>query len=172
MPQEYIKLSKSLGVESVNNKERYSINCLLFEKQLWTNELSRVEPFSYDDEHLLQAYCIKHNKQILAELSIPMVHLFFFSQREACRDMMEHFRECYKDFLGLPFPITTHGDRAAEIENRLRFIEQKLFPPRTVSNSRRKSKNIIAGGMRCIQENGLKYTLKYAPKRIMRGRSA
>ena len=163
-PEKYVKFASTLGIAEVNNKERYSINCLLFRKNLWLNELSLVEPNCADDEHLLHAYCLKYNKRIIANLSIPMVHLFFFSQRNECKDMIDELRDYYTKYFALPFPITICNNRLIEIENRLRFLEQNT------STSRRKKKNIVNGGIQCMREMGLLYTIKYIPKRLIHGR--
>ncbi len=163
-PEWYVSFSSKLGIEEVNNKERYSINCLLFEKKIWTEKLSEIEPSCTDDEHLLQAYCLKYNKRILANLSIPMVHLCFFSQRNECRDMMDDFRKCYTDYLKLPFNIAICNNRMIEIENRLRYMEQNYLN-RKVDVRR---KNIVSGGIKCVRENGLGYTIKYIPKRLIK----
>lgn len=164
-PEEYLKLSSKLGEEEVNNKERYSINCLLFDKKLWTDELSNVEEDCVDDEHLLHAYCLKHNKRIVANLSIPMIHLFFFSQRNECKDMIDELRDFYSKYFNLPFPITICSNRLIEIENRLRYLEQNS------SSIKAKKKTIVRGGIQCVREMGLMYTIKYIPKRLLRGSS-
>ena len=124
-PDWYVRFSSELGIEEVNNKERYSINCILFKKDLWLENLQPVDPKSTDDEHLLQAYCLKYNKKILADLSVPMVHLFFYSQRNECRDMIDEIKRTYEEYLELPFPVSICNNRMIEIENRLRFMEQK-----------------------------------------------
>lgn len=165
-PQWYVNFASKLKTEPVNNKERYSINCLLFEKKLWLNELSPVEPKGprcNDDEHLLQAYCLKYNKVIWADLSIPMVHLFFCSQRNECRDMIDDLRKCYTDFLKLPFPIAICNDRMIEIENRLRFLEKNMAN----SNSKR-SDSLVTKGVKYVKDNGIKQTIKQASKRLWR----
>lgn len=63
----------------------------------------------------------------MADLSIPMVYLFFFSQREERRDMIDALRECYTRFLNLEFPITICNNRIIELEIRMRFLEQYNF---------------------------------------------
>lgn len=150
-PERYIAFARDLPREEVNNKERYSINCILFEKTVWTEQLPNVEQGCTDDEHLLHAYCLKYNKRILADLSIPMVHLFFASQRDECRDMIDELRACYTDFLKLAFPIPMCHDRMIEIENRLRFLEQK----QTKQSPLKKGRQYIA-------EHGGAYTLRRA----------
>ncbi len=164
-PDWYINFSSKLKIEPVNNKERYSINCLLFEKKIWLNELTPVEPKSTDDEHLLHAYCLKYNKVILADLSIPMVHLFFFSQRNECRDMIDDLRKCYTDFLNLPFPITICNNRLIEIENRMRFLEKCQE-----KNTSRHGVGIVTKGARYVKDNGIKHTIKRISKRIITGK--
>ena len=167
-PQWYIDFASKLEYDLINNKERYSINCIMFEKTLWTRQLSAVEPRSTDDEHLLHAYCLKYDKKILANLAIPMVHLFFFSQRNENRDLIDRIRAYYTEFLHLPFPISICDNRLIELENRLRFMERQYMNPSSRVSSNR---NLISGGIKCIRENGLGYTLKYIPSRLMKGRS-
>ncbi len=65
-----------------------------------------------------------------------MIHLFFFSQRDECKDMLEKIRAYYTNFLKLPFPISICDNRLIEIENRLRFIEQHNIP--IIPDKRRK----------------------------------
>lgn len=163
-PVEYVRFAEKLGVEEVNSKERYSINCMLFRRQLWLDEISQVEPWSTDDEHLLHAWCIKNNKKILADLAIPMVHLFFFSQREECRDMIDDLRVCYTSFLQLEFPITICNNRMIEIENRLRFLEQNKmnYPVASpkVEHGGHGLFSKIKRGLLCCKEHGVLYTCR------------
>ena len=162
-PEQYIKLSEGLGRADVNNKERYSINCVLFEKKLWTEEIPKADPESADDEHLLHAYCLKYNKRIIAELSVPMIHLFFFSQRDECRDMIDEFRACYTGFFKLPFPIALCDNRLVELENRMRYLEEHGIPNRNGINSLR---NIWKKGVRFIKELGIINVIKKAARKI------
>lgn len=156
-PEQYIAFSERLGEAEVNNKERYSINCLLFRKDLWTDELSKVNPESVNDEHLLHAYCLKYNKKIIADLSIPMVHLFFFSQRDECRDMTDKLRKCYEEFLELPFPIALCANRSIEIENRLRFLEEKGITRKSMFDKQKKEADRL---IKSIHERGFKLTIR------------
>ena len=119
-PNEYIKLSEKLMWEEVDNNERYSINCMLFEKSFWSDVYIEREN---DDEHMCHMYCSNFNKKIIANLNVPMIHLFFFSQRSECKDMLEDIRNIYIDFLKLNFPISICTNRLIELENRLRFLE-------------------------------------------------
>ncbi len=165
VPQEYVEFAKKLGKEEVNNKERYSINCMLFEKSLWTD----ISDGGSDDEHMFHAYCLKLNKKIIADLSIPMVHLFFFSQRAECRDMIDELRDVYTNYLQLNFPIALCGNRMIEIENRLRFMESNK--PNQVGNLALMSMQVrqdlpflsrkIIGGLICLHDHGLKHTIKH-----------
>ncbi|MCI5803654.1 MAG: glycosyltransferase family 2 protein [Lachnoclostridium sp.] len=168
-PEWYIEFSEKFERELVNSKERYSINCMLFEKKLWTNDISTVEPDSTDDEHLLHAYCLKYNAKVMADLSIPMVHLFFFSQREECRDMIDALRECYTKFLNLEFPITVCNNRIIELENRLRFLEQHNFSK--IGNVamipyKKSFFTLVKNGIKCISDHGVVYTWGYFWRRV------
>lgn len=130
VPARYIEFAQTLQPEFVNNKERYSINCMLFAKGFW-NSIGNGEN---DDEHMVHHYCLKHNLFICSNLQIPMIHLAFFIQRDEVRELMDSIRNTYRDFLKLPFNLEICANRLIEIENRLRFIEKKvdiLIPPLT-----------------------------------------
>ena len=151
-PEYYINISKNYEIAEVNPKERYSINCVMCEKKLWTD----VDDGGSDDEHMLQVYSILNKKKIFADLSIPMVHLAFFSQRDEVRDMIPGIRDVYTNFLSLPFPIAQCSDRAIEIENRLRFMENNIQKSQLPV-----SKGLVQkfrGGIQCYREHGLAYT--------------
>ncbi|MDO5776357.1 MAG: hypothetical protein Q4P22_07020 [Eubacteriales bacterium] len=167
-PERYIEFAEGLEQKAVNNKERYSINCLLFEKKLWTEEISKVEPDSIDDEHLLHTYCLKYNKKIISDMSIPMIHLFFFSQREECKDMIDDLRACYTGFLELPFPISICSNRMIEIENRLRFLEQNGLPVKTKSKAVRDRFNLLK---KSFGERGFKNTITKIKKKLREAKS-
>ena len=97
---------------------------------------------------------MKKKKRIFADLSIPMVHIAFYSQREELRDMIPEIRDVYTGFLSLPFSIAICSDRLIEIENRLRFLEKNSTP---VSGGIKLVK-MIKGGIRCCKEHGFAYT--------------
>ncbi len=152
-PEYYIGISKEYGVTEVDARERYSINCMLFNKDLW----DAIDSGDSDDEHMIHVYCMLNKKKIVADLSIPLVHIAFYSQRSEVRDMIPQIREVYTEFLDLPFPIAMCGDRMIEIENRLRFME-KNQGKKTIPAACRKLKLIFQRGARCYREHGLRYT--------------
>ena len=160
-PSYYIDSVKKLGTVEVNAKERYSINCMLFEKSLWDD----IGDGGTDDEHMLHVYCLLKRKRIFANLAVPMIHIAFYSQREEVRDMLPQIRNVFTDFLALPFPISLCNDRLREIENRLRFMESNQV--RFVENSRmhfepaerhKTLPQLLRGGVQCYREHGFKYT--------------
>ena len=59
-PSEYIRRTRNLGYTEVDNTKRYSINCILFKKDLWHN----VDIGSHDDEHQIFLWCKNNNKKI------------------------------------------------------------------------------------------------------------
>ena len=121
-PGYYVDSTKDLKAVEIDPSARYSINCLLFRKSLW-DDISTGEA---DDEGMMHLYCMKHRKLIVADLSVPMVHLAFYSQRAEIRDMMPAFRAVYTEYLALPFPIALCGDRLADMEDRLRRLEKNM----------------------------------------------
>ena len=121
-PDYYRSLVADWDRVELNNADRYSINCMLFRKELWQT----VADGGLDDEHLLHKYCLLNNKKIIADLSIPMIHLAFNVQREENRDLVPVIRAFYTNYLGLEFPISMCENREIEIENRLRYIEERL----------------------------------------------
>lgn len=122
-PEAFIEATKDLGYATVSNKERYSINCIFFNKALW----NEIYDGGNDDELMLQKFCLKNNKIIISNLKVPLCHLFFYPQRKENKDLISKFRVCYSDFLGLPFPISLCSDKLNEVENRLRFLEDFIY---------------------------------------------
>lgn len=122
MPDWYIQAVRGLPDIMLGDR-RYSINCMLFKKSFWSDIWDADCEFPDDDEYMSEQYCKRNGKLIPVRLSIPFIHMFFFSQREENRDMASAFRAVYQEWLGLPFPIAIQTDKLLENENRLRFIE-------------------------------------------------
>lgn len=121
-PEDYVRAVQKLPYREVDNRERYSINCMLFKKSFWTD----IDIGHTDDEYQTYSYCRKNNKKIVADLSVPMVHICFFTQREENRDLLPQMRVAYERFLKLPFPIAMCPLKEYENENRLRWLENRL----------------------------------------------
>ena len=122
-PDLLIQNTKDKEDKAVNHKERYSINCMLFKKDFW-NKIALTQK---DDEHDCFQYCLKNDKKIIASIKTPMIHLFFFIQRNENKDLIPIIRSYYEKWLALPFPISLCPIKEYENENRLRFLENKLF---------------------------------------------
>ena len=121
-PSYFIKIVSENTYKEVSNDKRYSINCLLFRKDLW----NEIDINNSDDEYCLFVYCKNNNKKIIANTQIPMVHIAFFSQREENRDLIQKIRDTYSSYLSLNYPISLCSSKEIENENRLRWIENKL----------------------------------------------
>lgn len=121
-PGVFIQKTRNAGYEEVFSKERYSINCMLFAKDYW----EKISNGGHDDELMSQIYCINNNLKIVANLEVPMCHLFFFTQRSENYDLIDVFKDYYSHWLNLPFPISIKQNRQQEIEDRLRFLEKAL----------------------------------------------
>lgn len=148
--ENFVNSTSNLGYEKLNSKERYSINCLLFKKNFWDDIRGRLA--DTDDELLCQKYFIHNKKEIVANLAVPMVHLFFYTHREENKDLIDTIREYYEPRWNLPYPISINTNRTVELENRLRFLENK-FTRKSISISARSH---VIGKLR----NYVKKTLK------------
>lgn len=122
-PQKFIDATKNLGSERINENERYSINCMLFEKEFWTAFNPNNIP---DDEASCHHYCRDNHMAIVAALNVPLVHLFFYVQRFENKDLIESIRNLYTNWLNLPFKIALCEDKERENEERLRYLEKRI----------------------------------------------
>ena len=131
---EYIKNTADKGYEEIDNGKRYSINCILFKKEFWNN----IDIGDYDDEHDCLIYCYNNDKKIISALNVPLVHLFFFTQREENRDLIPIIRDYYSKVINAPYPIAICEDKRLENENRLRHLENIIWQ----TNNRTIKRNI------------------------------
>ncbi|MBO5566863.1 MAG: glycosyltransferase family 2 protein [Succinivibrio sp.] len=122
-PDKFIAATRNKRVEEVNNQERYSINCMLFKKDFW----NKIDCGSRDDEYQVMLYCKNKKLKIFANLEVPMVHLFFFTQRIENKDLVALIKNYYSNYLKLNFPISLCTDKYSDIENRLKFIESGII---------------------------------------------
>ena len=122
-PEKMISATKGLGYKEVDSNKRYSINCMLFKKDFWNS----IDCKKKDDELMCLLYCRKYNDKIVADLSNPFIHLFFFSQRNENKDLLPELRKVYEEFLKLPYPISLCPLKEYENENRLRFLEDSYL---------------------------------------------
>jgi hypothetical protein len=148
-PDSFIAATRDLDHIEVANRDRYSISCILFRKDLW----ARIHDGGIDDEHMLHQYCKRTNERIICARSVPFVHLAYFSQREENRDIVEIARKIYEPRLRHPFPIAMRASRLLEIEARLRWMDgQGLGSGSPLSaNSGRSGPMLRKFGMRAIR---------------------
>lgn len=124
-PDAFIAAAASLSDMEVPANRRYSIGCILFEKELW----SKIDNGGSDDEAMMLAYCDANGLHIRSRRSIPFVHIAYFTQREENRDIVETARDLYSTRLNHPFPISLKQNRLLEIEARLRWLETRSATP-------------------------------------------
>ena len=122
MPDRFIAATRGLKPVAVPGTERYSINCILFHRELWAG----IHDGSNDDEHMLHEHCRRTGARIVCARSVPFVHVAYFPQREENRDLVEAIRTVYEPRLGHPFPIAACASRQLDLEARLRWLEAKL----------------------------------------------
>ena len=125
-PDNFIKMTSSLEDIEIGNI-RFSINCILFAKYFWNDICSYYDSLlSDDDEHLSYLYCKKSGKKTIMCQSIPFVHLFFLKHREENRDLLLKIRVLYQKRINPSFPISMMINKEYELEDRLRYIEEKI----------------------------------------------
>lgn len=90
-PDRYQSLVKDLGEEEFDTSIRYSINVMLFERDMW----GKVFSGGTDDEEMFHLYCKENNLRIVVQENIPFVHLYFGPQKRYLVDIMEKVREAY-----------------------------------------------------------------------------
>jgi hypothetical protein len=122
VPDRFIAATRGLEPVAVPGAERYSINCILFRRELW----GTIADGSNDDEHMLHEHCRRTGARIVCARSVPFVHIAYFPQREENRDLVEVIRKVYELRLGHPFPIAACASRQLDLEARLRWLEMKI----------------------------------------------
>lgn len=90
-PERFKALVKGLGPAEFDPSIRYSINVMLFQRDLWAT----VATGGVDDEEMLNVYCDTHKKSIIIREDIPFVHLYFGPQKRYLTDLLPKVRETY-----------------------------------------------------------------------------
>jgi len=109
----YISLTQNLDVMEIPEKTLYSIGCIFFEKNFWL-ELDHEKEKTSLDEELLHRKCEKERRLKLAVMNQPMIHLFYFNQRIANRDILDGITSSLKAY---------YSDNAFESIQKIRIDE-------------------------------------------------
>jgi hypothetical protein len=121
-PDRFVAATAGLSPVEFPSKERYSIGCIMFEKNLWAT----INDGGTDDEHMVHMHCLRNALKVICCRSVPFVHLAYFTQKEENRDLMQPMRDLYQKRTGHPFPISLYSSKELDIESRLRWIEKRL----------------------------------------------
>lgn len=132
-PDDFIAATRGLSPVEIPSNDRYSIGCILFRPSLWM-EIDN-SGIGSDDEGMMHNYCKKNGLRIVCARDVPFIHLAYFTQREENRDIVDTAINFYESRLNHPFPISLYANQTLEVENRLRFLENKLFPKEEGVNS-------------------------------------
>lgn len=92
-PERYVALTQALGEAEFDLTIRYSINVMLFHRDLW----AAVDLGGSDDEEMLNRYCLSNKKRIVIQENIPFVHLYFGPQKRFLIDIMPQVRAAYSN---------------------------------------------------------------------------
>lgn len=133
----WIESLKDKGEEVFDNKIRYSINCMFCKKSYWLNLSQDNE---YSDEEKIFLYNLQNDMKVVVCLSVPFVHLFYHTQRIENKDLIKPIREYYQKALNINYPIADTQEKDIDLENRLRYLENKIDSIQAAIN------NIRGGG--------------------------
>lgn len=92
VPEKYIELTKNLPEEQFDASVRYSINVMLFQRDLW----KKFGNGGNDDEEMLNKYCMNNGNKIYIRADTPFVHLYFGPQKAFLVDLIQKIREVYR----------------------------------------------------------------------------
>lgn len=90
-PERYLELTKELGEAEFDATVRYSINVMLFQRDLWQT----IGNGGSDDEEMFNRYCSANNKRIVIQENVPFVHLYFGPQKRFLIDIIPQVRAAY-----------------------------------------------------------------------------
>lgn len=91
-PERYISLVADLKETEFDASIRYSINVMLFHRDLW----DAFGDGGSDDEEMLNRYCEINRKRIVIRENTPFVHLYFGPQKRYLTDLLPKVRETYR----------------------------------------------------------------------------
>lgn len=91
-PERYLAMTKPLGEAEFDTAVRYSINVMLFRREMWET----VGTGSVDDEEMFNRYCHDKGLRIVIQENIPFVHLYFGPQKRYLVDLLPQVREVYQ----------------------------------------------------------------------------
>lgn len=111
---------------------------LLLKKEFWNNIYDKYDKLNEDDENNCLMYCYNNDKKIISVLDVPLVHLFFFTQREENKDLIHIIRYYYSKVIYSPYSIAICESKELENENRLRYLENIIWQ----TNNRTIKRNI------------------------------
>jgi hypothetical protein len=118
----FIEKTKGLLTKEISVNTNYSIGCIYFEKSFWLT-LEPDKYGSYLDEKLIHHATLEQGKTKWAVMNEPFIHLFYFNQRLANRDILEPLKTSLKNHFGDP---SFEYVRKASVEELLISLNEKF----------------------------------------------
>lgn len=84
----YIASTQNLSLKEISPDTGYSIGCMFFEKKFWI-DLDHNSYNSILDEEIIHLTCQNKGLAKWVIMKEPMIHLFYFNQRLANRDILD-----------------------------------------------------------------------------------
>lgn len=122
-PNEFINKTTNLGIKEIPEYIHYSIGCIFFEKIFWLQLEIPEEQESAFDELMLHMRCINTKFKKLALMNEPIIHLFYYTQRLANKDILPPIANALSFFFHDP---SFKNIRWTQFDDRLIILEEKL----------------------------------------------
>jgi hypothetical protein len=84
----FLTKTRDLAIKEIPPNTSYSIGCIFFERQFWL-DLNHENYGSMLDEEMINLKCQIEGKAKWALMDQPIIHLFYFNQRLANRDILD-----------------------------------------------------------------------------------
>lgn len=137
LPENMVATTAGLGLKEIPLETHYSIGCIFLKRSLW---LSLEEGRQQDtfDELLLQRKCLSQALTKWAVMDEPMLHLFYFVQRNANKELITPLATAlqafYKDDRFATITRMTVEDRiiiqheglSSDVKHGLKHSEQEI----------------------------------------------
>lgn len=126
----FIKQTEQLSIQEIPLQTHYSIGCMFFRKELW----SEIETYSHRfDELLIHEYCRDKQLKKFAIMNEPMGHLYYFVQRKPNSDLIPLFAESFSKYW--QDEIFQHYPKYnVETQMMIQFEENVEIIPQTIKN--------------------------------------
>lgn len=95
--ENYLDKTKQLKTKEISLDTHYSIGCIFFRKELWS-DVEKINQIVNFDELAIHMYCKQNSLRKIAVMNQPMGHLYYFIQRKANASMFPLFAQSLSEY--------------------------------------------------------------------------